>query len=245
MPEMEQEVLNCLPAFYSTRRIFLTDGDALIAPQQDLLALLTLLQAHFPFLQRIGMYANTGSILGKSVEELVHLHKLGLDIVYLGIESGDDNLLAWMRKGVTIKEIREASRRVKEANIKLSVTVMLGIGGYEWSLQHARATGKLLSEIGPDHVGALTTIVVPGTPLHKLELAGDFRLPDSFTILNELAEMLEYTEMRGLFFANHASNYLPLRIRMPMQRAEAIVMLHQFVVKQDASILRPDWMRRL
>ena len=242
---MEQEVRDCLPALYSTRRIFLADGDALIAPQRDLLALIELLKSHFPLLQRVGLYANTGSILGKSVEELINLHQKGLDVIYLGVESGDDNLLAWMRKGVTVDEIKEACRRVKEAKIKLSVTVMLGIGGCRWSLEHARATGKILSEIGPNHVGALTTMVVSGTPLHKLELAGDFILPDSFMILKELAEMLEYTEMRGLFFANHASNYFPLRIRMPMQRSDAVAKLRQLVAKRDASTVNPEWMRRL
>jgi len=245
LAEMEQDILDCVPEFSDTRRIFLADGDALVAPQQDLLALFALLRNHFPQLQRIGMYANAGSILAKSADELARLREQGLGILYLGVESGDDTLLAWMQKGVTAAQIVEAGLRVKEAGIKLSVTVLLGIGGSEQSMQHARATGRLLSEMGPDYVGALTTMVVPGTLLHKLEQEGLFKLPGSFALLEELAEMIEHTEMRGLFFANHASNYLPVRVRMPLQRDEAVTMIRGFVRKGDASFLKPERMRRL
>jgi radical SAM superfamily enzyme YgiQ (UPF0313 family) len=245
LAEMEQDILDCVPDFAGTRRVFLADGDALAAPQQDLLSLFTLLHAHFPRLQRIGMYANAASILGKSVDDLKKLSEQGLGILYLGVESGDDELLAWMRKGVTAEKTRDAGLRVKEAGIKLSVTVLLGIGGSSRSSEHAKLTGKLLSEIDPDYVGALTTMVAPGTPLHAMEQSGEFSLPGPFAILAELAEMLEHTEMHGLFFSNHASNYLPLKVRMPSDREKAIETIRAFVRNKDASGLRADWMRRL
>jgi radical SAM superfamily enzyme YgiQ (UPF0313 family) len=191
------------------------------------------------------MYANAKSILAKSTDELARLRELGLGILYLGIESGSDGLLAWMRKGVSAGQMAEAGRRVKEAGIKLSVTVLLGIGGNEGSIKHARETGQLLSSIGPEYVGALTTMVVPGTPLYELEQAGKFTLPQPFGILTELAEMIEQTDMRGLFFSNHASNYLPVRVRMPRERDRAAAMIREFVRKGDASRLRPERMRRL
>ncbi|KAF0182519.1 MAG: oxygen-independent coproporphyrinogen III oxidase Fe-S oxidoreductase [Nitrospirae bacterium] len=243
--EMEKDILDCAPAFNDTRRVFLADGDALSAPQQDILTLFALLRRYFSRLRRIGMYANTRSILDKSVDELSRLREQGLGILYLGVESGDDTLLAWMQKGVTAEETMEASRRVKKAGIKLSVTVLLGIGGSTGSIQHARATGKLLTEIEPDYVGALTTMVVRGTPLYLLQESGNFTMPDSFAILNELAEMIEHTEMRGLFFANHASNYMPLQVRMPLQREETITMIREFVRKGDPSFLKPERLRRL
>lgn len=243
--EMEQDILNCLPDFSDTRRIFLADGDALVAPQQDLLTLFALLQSHFPRLQRIGMYANAGSILRKTKDELAQLREQGLGILYLGVESGDDALLTWMQKSVTAAQMAEAGLRVKEAGIKLSVTVLLGIGGSKRSSSHARATGQLLSKINPEYVGALTTMVVPGTPLYKLEQTGDFSIPAPFEILSELAEMLEHTEMHGLFFSNHASNYLPLRVRMPSERDNAVKMIREFVRNGDASFLKSERMRRL
>jgi radical SAM superfamily enzyme YgiQ (UPF0313 family) len=246
LAEMERDVDGCLPAFAGTRRVFLADGDALAAPFPDLLALFSLLRSRFPKLQRIGMYANARNILEKSSEELGRLREAGLGILYLGIESGDDELLHWMKKGATAADMIEAGQRVKEAGIKLSVTVLLGIGGTEKSAEHARLTGKLLSAIDPDYVGALTTMAVKGTPLYGLEQQGRFRLPSAFAILSELAEMLEHTTMtRGLFFANHASNYLPVRVRMPSERDKVVAMIRAFVQEGDASFLTPEGRRRL
>ena len=117
--EMEQDVLGCLPAFGGARRVFLADGDALVASRQELLALFALLRSHFPRLQRIGMYANAGSILEKGVDELKQLSEQGLGILYLGVESGDDELLGWMEKGAPSAQMAEPGHRVKEAGIKL------------------------------------------------------------------------------------------------------------------------------
>lgn len=245
LAEMERDVRDCLPDLAAARRIFLADGDALSAPQQDLRDLFALLRTSFPRLQRIGMYANTGSILGKTAAQLAQLREEGLGILYLGIESGDDALLRWMRKGAAAEEMAAAGRRVKEAGIKLSVTVLLGIGGRDGSSSHAQATGRLLSAIDPDYVGALTTMVVPGTPLHRLQQEGAFTLPGPFAILAELAEMLAHTEMRGLFLANHASNYLALKVRMPAERDQAVERLLQIVREGDASCLTSEWSRRL
>jgi len=244
--EMEQDVRNCLPACAEARRIFLADGDALAAPVQDLLSLFSLLRTSFPLLQRIGMYANAKNILRRTLEELKQLHEAGLGILYLGIESGDDDLLGWMRKCVTAEEIAEAGRRVKQAGIKLSVTVLLGIGGADRSSTHARRTGELLSAIDPENVGALTTMVIPGTPLYDLQEQGRFRMPSAFEILAELADLLSHTTMtRGLFFANHASNYLPVRVRMPLGRDKAVEMIRAFVRTGDATFLKTEEMRRL
>ena len=246
LAEMEQDIRSCLPACGDTERIFLADGDALGAPLSELLALAQLLRSSFPRLRRIGMYANAKNILGRSVEELRQLQEAGIGILYVGIESGDDDLLTWMSKGATAADMAEAGRRVKEAGIKLSVTVLLGIGGIDRSEKHAWLTGKLLTAIDPEYVGALTTMVVQGTPLYELQQRGRFSLPSPFVILSELAEMLEHTEMtRGLFFANHASNYLPIRVRMPSQRDRTVAMIREFIRQGDASVLRPDGMRRL
>jgi radical SAM superfamily enzyme YgiQ (UPF0313 family) len=246
LAEIERDIRECLPDFAGTRRVFLADGDALVAPTADLLSLFSLLRSSCPRLQRIGMYANTKNILGKSVDELKQLREAGLGILYLGIESGDDELLAWMMKGVTAAETAEAGSRVREAGIRLSVTVLLGIGGSEKSIEHARSTGILLTTIDPDYVGALTTMVVKGTPLYDLQQQGRFSLPSPFEMLSELAELLCHTEMtRGIFFANHASNYLPVRVRMPSERDKAVAMIRKFVREGDSSFLKPEGMRRL
>lgn len=228
------------------RRVFITDGDALILRQDFLLKLFDTLYKYFPKLQRVGIYGNTKSILKKSLEELKKLKNHGLGIIYHGIESGNDEVLKRVCKGSTRKEHIEAGLKVKEAGIKLSVTVLLGIGGKELSYEHARDTGSIITEIQPDYVGALTVIVCDGTPLYDELKNGKFQLPSPFELLYELKIMLENTDMKsGLFMANHASNYLPLKLRMPKDKEKAIEMIDQVLKKKDARLLKPEFLRAL
>jgi hypothetical protein len=135
-------------------------------------------------------------------------------------------------------------RKVKEAGIKLSVTVLLGIAGKEKSLEHAKSTGELLSAMDPDYIGALTVMFVPGTPLNDAHEKGEFVLPDELGLLKELREMIIHTNItRGLFFSNHASNYLPVRARLPRGKQEAIDQIDT-ALKGDVR-LKPEWMRAL
>jgi hypothetical protein len=135
-------------------------------------------------------------------------------------------------------------RRVKEAGIRLSATVLLGIGGRENSLRHARATGELLSAMDPDFVGALTVMLIPGTPLYEDYANGTFALPDEAGLLRELREMIANTHLsRGYFFSNHASNYLPVKAKLPSGKQKALDLI-------DAALrgevgLKPEWMRAL
>jgi len=225
-------------------RVFLMDGDALIIPQKRLLWILDRIREHLPWVRRVGAYANAKGIRLKSLEELVALKKNGLGILYLGVETGDDRLLQEIRKGASAKNLIEMGRKVKEAGIKLSVTVLLGIAGTERSVEHARATGELLSAMDPDYVGALSVMLIPGTPLYDAYRRGEFRLPDQQGLLRELREMIAHTDLSsGLFFSNHASNYLPIKARLPRGKQQALGLI-------DAALrgevgLRPEWMRAL
>jgi hypothetical protein len=135
-------------------------------------------------------------------------------------------------------------RKVKEADIKLSVTVLLGIAGKEKSFQHAKATGELLSAMDPDFVGALTVMLIPGTPLDDEARNGTFRLPDQRGLLLELREMIRHTNLtRGLFYSNHASNYLPVKARLPNGKQDALDLIDR-ALQGDVG-LRPEWMRAL
>jgi len=228
------------------RRVFITDGDALILKQDYLLKLFDTLFESFPKLQRIGIYGNTKSILRKTVEQLCELKEHGLGIIYHGIESGNDEVLKRVNKGSTCIEHIIAGKRVKEAGIKLSITVLLGIGGKELSFEHARDTGTLITEIQPDYVGALTVIVCEGTPLYEEMLNGTFKLPTPFELLEELKIMLEHTHMNsGLFMANHASNYLPLKLRMPKDKEKAIELINEVLKRKDTKMLKPEYLRAL
>lgn len=227
------------------RRVFLADGDALIIPQARLVRILEKLRGTIRGLERIGIYGNAKSVEKKSVEELRELRRLGLGIVYFGLESGDDDTLAFIGKGKTAAEMIAAGRRVKESGIELSITVLLGIAGAR-SREHAIRTGQVLTAIDPDYVGALTVMVVPNTPLWDLQESGAWTLPDEFTSLEELALMLAHTEMtRGLFMSNHASNYLPMRIAMPHEKEAALAELRDVLARRDRSVLKPEWWRAL
>lgn len=225
-------------------RVFLMDGDALIIPQKRLMWILDRIKEHLPWVKRVGAYANAKSIRMKSPDELAALRRNGLGILYLGVETGDEELLKRIRKGTSAENLIRMGRRVRDAGIKLSVTVLLGIGGKSGSLRHARATGKLLSAMDPNYVGALTVMLVPGTPLYEDYRAGKFELPDERGLLVELREMIHYTELtRGLFFSNHASNYLPIKARLPGGKQQALDMIDSALEGQIG--LRPEWMRAL
>ncbi len=225
-------------------RVFLMDGDALIIPQKRLMWILDRIREHLPWVRRVGAYANAKSIRMKSLEELSALRENGLGILYLGVETGDEHLLKEINKGTSADNLIAMGRKVKEAGIKLSVTVLLGIGGTNRSLEHARATGKLLSAMDPDYVGALSVMLIPGTPLYEAYQRGEFQLPDQEGLLRELREMLAHTELsRGLFFSNHASNYLPIKARLPRGKQEALDLIDGALRGEVG--LRPEWMRAL
>jgi radical SAM superfamily enzyme YgiQ (UPF0313 family) len=225
-------------------RLFLMDGDALIIPQQRLMWILERIREHLPRVKRVGAYANVKGIKMKSVEELTLLRQNNLGILYYGIETGDEEIRNAIHKGSTATTCIEMGCRVKEAGMQLSATVLLGIGGREKSLRHARATGELLSVMDPDFVGALTVMLIPGTPLYQDYVNGTFELPDEAGLLRELREMIAYTQLtRGYFFSNHASNYLPVKAKLPGGKQKALDLI-------DAALrgeigLKPEWMRAL
>lgn len=231
---------------WSVRRVFLEEGDALICPQRRLVEVLEYLNKKFPYLERVGTYATPQSALIKSVDQLKELNRLGLKIAYLGVETGDEELLKKIKKGATYAQLVEAGRKLKEGGITLSVTVLLGLGGVEGSREHALKTGRVLSDIDPDFAGALTLMLVPGTPLHKDWKEGRFSLISPFQSLEELKLMIENSNFTNCFFtANHASNYLPLKVRLPGQKAEVIEMIDKVLAKKDMSLLRPEFTRAL
>jgi radical SAM superfamily enzyme YgiQ (UPF0313 family) len=233
-------------SMYRVRRVFLADGDALIIPQEGLLRILAYLKAKLRNLERVGIYANAKDILRKDIEELKALKDLGLGIVYLGLESGDPGVLKRIKKNTTIDQLIHAAKRVKESGILLSVTVILGLGGVEGSQRHAIETGKVLSEMDPDYVGALSLMIDPGTPIEKEIQAGKLVLPTPFGLIQELEWMVTHGRFTHCFFAsNHASNYLPLRIRMPEEKEKALQQIREVLRRKDPDLLRPEYLRAL
>ena len=223
-------------------RVFLMDGDALIIPQKRLMWILERIKEHLPWVKRVGTYANTKSIHMKSDQELVELRERGLSKIYLGVETGDDEVRKKIHKGTSAQHCLEMGKKVKDAGMELVVMVLLGIAGKERSLVHARATGELLSAMDPSYVAALTVILIPGTPLWEEHEKGDFEMPDEQGLLLEMKEMISHTHLsNGIFASNHASNYLPVKVHLPEGKWEAMNRI-------DAALrgeieLKPEWMR--
>jgi len=235
-------------ALYGDRieRVFLADGDALIIPQPELLQIMNYLKEKIRGLKRVGIYANARDILKKKPEELLALKEAGLGIVYLGLESGNLEVLKRIKKNATIDQMIRAAGRVKDSGIVLSVTVILGLGGVEGSKAHAEDTGRVLSEMDPDYVGALSLMIVPGTPIEEEIESGRLALPTPFGLIKELETMIENCHFTECFFAsNHASNYLPLRIRMPEEKEKALKRIREVLKRKDPALLRPEFYRAL
>jgi radical SAM superfamily enzyme YgiQ (UPF0313 family) len=241
---IDEDIAYAAEHFHNHRRIFLCDGDAMIMPHGRLLRILRRIKEELPRVTRVGIYANAKSLQRKTLKQLEEMKAMGLGIIYLGLESGDNDTLHRVNKKGNSEEIVFQGCKVKKARIKLSVTVLLGIAGTERSVIHARETGRALSDMNPEFVGALTLMLIPGSPLYQEWKKGTFILPDPQAMLLELREMIVSTHLdRGLFMANHASNYLPIRARMPKDK-EAVIQLLDDALAGNVP-LRPDWMRTL
>jgi radical SAM superfamily enzyme YgiQ (UPF0313 family) len=232
--------------YENVEKVFLCDGDALIIPQPRLEEILELINLNLPNIERIGTYANTKSVLRKSVDELNKLRELGLKIIYLGVETGNAELLQKIHKGATYKQMVEAAHRVKEAGIMLSVTVLLGLGGIEKSIEHAMDTAKILTDMDPDYAGALTVMFVPETELYEDYLAGRFVLPDQFGFIRELYLIIANSNFTNCYFtSNHASNYLPVKAYLPREKEKILKMISSVINEKDLSQIRPEYLRGL
>jgi radical SAM superfamily enzyme YgiQ (UPF0313 family) len=245
--EVVDDVLG-LPSTVRNRvdRVFLADGDALALSPGKLHDILDLMHRALPNLERVSSYANARNMLAKSVEDLASLRAAGLELVYLGLESGDDQTLAAIHKGMTVAEQIEGCRRASQAGIALSVTAILGLAGAERSLEHARATGAALSAIDPQYIGILTLMLTPGTTMERKVAHGEIVLPDSMGILHELREIIAATEVTDcLFRSNHASNYLPVGGHLPQGKAAMLAALDKVLTAPESIKLRPESWRLL
>ena len=226
--------------------LFLLDCDALVYPFPKLKEALDYLNRKLPFIQRIGAYATAQDVLRRSVTELKELRDRKLGILYIGLESGDDELLKNVCKNVTAQQTIEAVKKVKQAGTQTSVTVILGLGGKEGSEKHALATAKALSEMDPDYAGALTMTMVPGTPMYKDWKAGKFKMITPFESLNELLTIVKNSNFTHCFFSSmHASNYFSIRGYLPEDKQKMIAALEHIIEQGDPELLRPEEMRGL
>lgn len=228
------------------RKVFLQDGDALVYPYPKLLATLQYLNSKFPNIKRVASYATPQDIRRRTVAELKALKEQKLGILYMGVESGDDEVLRRIQKNATHDEIVEAAKKVKEAGILLSVTVILGLGGVQGSARHVAETARILTEMDPDYAGALTLTLIPGTQLHKEWERGELELITLFDSLRELKGLVEKANFSNCFFSSmHASNYYAIRGTMPKDKDKVLQQLNALLSRKDPRLLRPEFLRGL
>ena len=226
----------------TTRRVFLADGDALVLSTRRLTKILDEIQAKFPQLERVGCYANAQDILRKTPEELQMLREKGLGIIYIGLESGSDEILATIEKGATSAEMIEAGKKVKKAGILFSVIAILGLGQQKNSTHHAKETGRVVSAIDPDFFSMLTLMLVPGTKLHAQWETGEFHLLSAEEMLAELRQVIEHLHLSNCIFrTNHASNYLPLKGTLPQDKKHLLTMLDAALAHGREALKPESW----
>ena len=205
------------------KKVFLADGDALVLETYKLKSILAKIKELFPECVRVGIYATPNDILRKSLEELRELKEFGIGIVYLGVESGSNEILKSINKGVTAGEMLMAGRKIKESGIKLSTTLISGIGGRSKTSEHAIESAKLISAINPDYVGFLTLMLESGTPLYEDVQKSIFHILTPEQIMYEIRKFIENVEVTNCIFrSNHASNYVALSGTLPQDKNQLL-----------------------
>jgi len=226
---------------YYVKRVFLADGDALIVKTDSLLYIIDKIHALFPECERISAYGAPADVNLKSDEELAKLKAAGLDMIYMGAESGNDKVLSDVKKGVTASEIINAGLKLKKAGMIVSITLISGLGGKKMVYEHAMDSARLISAIKPEYVGFLTLMVEPGTELYDDYKAGKFELLGPVEVLEELEVFIKNVDSDGTVFrANHASNYVPLRGTF---NRDNTAMLSQIEAAKKSGRFRPEMFR--
>ena len=223
------------------RRIFLADGDALIVKTKDLLYIIDKCKEFFPEVERISVYGAPKDILGKTPEELRELKEAGLDMVYMGLESGSDEVLTAVKKGATADEMIEAGKKVRAAGMILSMTVIYGLGGKPLWREHALGSARVISAIKPEYVGFLTLMVEPGTEMYDQLNRGEIELLNPYEVLDETELFIREVDAEGTMFrSNHASNYIALGGTLNREKDH---ILAQIETSRKRSKFRPDVFR--
>ncbi len=247
LEEIRTDIRMAKDHYGDLEKVFLCDGDAVAMETNTLLTILEDLYGSFPSLRHVGTYVGPQSTLSKPMSELSALRAAGLTKAYLGVESGDDNVLQSVRKGVTAAEMAKAGQNLRAAGINLSSMVLLGIAGRGAAArEHAIATAQITNEMAPQYLAALTYTPVPQTPLYQKVNRGEFELPDAFETLEEMKLIFENITIDGLkFIGAHASNYLPISGKLKADKPKMLATVDSILENRDMSALRSESMRGL
>ncbi|KXO08213.1 MULTISPECIES: radical SAM protein [Marinobacter] len=244
--DIRRDIARAAEAFESVPRVFLADGDAMVLPTRRLLEILADLKQAFPGLRRVSSYCLPRNLARKSVEELVELREAGLGILYVGMESGDDEVLRRINKGETWESTRSALEKIKQAGLTSSVMVLNGLGGEVLSRQHAINTATLCNETQPDYLSTLVVSFPQGEERFRAGFGDDFVPLSQQGLFEEIRVFLEHLELDSTIFrSDHASNYLVLKGTLGRDKQRLLGEVDLAIRDPGAAPLRAEWMRGL
>jgi len=245
--EVEKDVIEMSWQYPNTRKIFLADGDPLAAPADFIIKVLDLMNQRFPKLERISTYAGPTNLKAKTKEELKEFKARKLDVLYLGIETGNDALLKKIKKGATSKQIIEVSRKAIDAGLRMSTFIILGLGGVDGSHAHAKDSARVANAIDPHFLATLTLMLGPYEKVYEEKIMGDgFKLIDKKQSLQELRWFVEDLTLTNCKFGSeHASNYLPISGTLPRDKEEILRLIDKALADTSSKMIRPEWARGL
>lgn len=246
LDELQAEIATVARRDPGVRRVFLADGDALVARASYLEAILVELRRAFPALQRVSCYASPQALQVRTVAEMAGLRERGLTLYYLGVESGHDQVLVDLDKGVDAAEMVRVAEKANAAGVKLSTMILLGAGGRELSEAHAVASAAVVNAIQPRYLSTLAMMPVPGTPLFEAVQRGEYEELEPLELAAELRTFVAHLELTGTIFrSNHASNYLALAGTLPKDKGRLLDQLDAALTDPVHAPFRPEWLRGL
>lgn len=244
--EIEQDIIKAASSGVPFQKVFLADGDAMVLPMRKLESILRMIQKHTPSVTRVSSYCLPRNIYKKSVEDLALLKTLGLDILYVGCESGDSQVLEFVSKGETYETQRDALIKIKQAGLRSSVMILNGLGGPKYSEQHAINSARLMNETQPDYLSTLVVSFPMGEDRLKEGFEQDWSLIDQTTLFLELKHFISHLELDNTIFrSDHASNYLPLKGVLGKDKTSMLEQIDTALYQPDKIRLRQEWQRGL
>ena len=243
--EIEQE-LEAVAQQYSVKRIFLADGDAMTLSVRRLKEILLAIKKYFPELQRVSSYCLPRNLKNKSVGDLQELKELGLSILYVGCESGDDEVLTKINKGESFESSKDALLKIKAAGIKSSVMILNGMGGVALSEQHALNSARLMNLCQPDYLSSLVVSYPVGEERVQEGFGGEYKQLNQSELFNEINIFLKNLELENTIFrSDHASNYLVLKGVIGKDKEKLIAQVEEAIHRPEKVFLREEWQRGL
>ena len=247
-PKAEQTVMEEIAAVAKlpVRKVFLADGDAMVLSTRRLATILEAIQRQMPQVERVSAYCLPSNIKNKSVQELSRLRELGLGMVYVGCESGDDEVLGYVKKGETFESSRAALLKLKEAGIQSSVMILNGLGGRRFSEQHAIHSAQLMNATQPEFLSTLVVSFPQGEERVREGFAGQFEPLGQMDLFREIYTLLDNLALQNTVFrSDHASNYLVLKGTLGADKTKMLQMVETAITQPGRIPLRPEWMRGL